>query len=311
MGEKNEPTKDSDALDEQARAHAGDTKGAPASGYMDEYIEEFNEVYADDKAKEALEALLDSLKSVEKQHLYKQEIAEKCENVSLSDLTARSILRRFQGLGLMILITKVSGVKNGEEYVIPISTTLKPILAADGWGLRKEDLDGFPRAQELIQQFAERIGEYNEGLPIESEEAGTPYEAVLKHRLAAKSTGEALDNFDEISVDVDIRADSTEVNSNTTKYSFRIVGRAEGIATPRIDEIKAFLKQEMTKLTKAATQDVEPRCICGTIEEHLQRIEESGEGCTIAGDTHVAEFPEEGTVRFETALQNLEVKTSG
>lgn len=310
MSERDESTSDPDLPNKQPRERTDDTNSASSSDYMDEYIAAFNECYTDEKAEEALNALISSLETANKEHLYKTEIADMCENVTINDLASRKILERLQGFGLMLLITKVRGFRNGEEYVLPISTILKPISESNEWGIRRGDFDGYPQAKRLIQQFAERIGEHDENPPIQADQVDTPHEAVVKHELAVKTTGDALDNFDEISVNVDIDVDSRAVSNNTTKYEFKITGRAEGIAAPSIEEIEDFLKQKMAMWTKAATLEVEPQCPCGTLEGHLQKIEDDGGGCTIMGDSHIVEFTSEDTIKFETTLQNLEPQIS-
>lgn len=308
MSERDESTGDHDSSNKQPRERPNSTNSDSDLDYMNEYIAAFNECYTDEKVKEALEALISSLDPTNKKHLYKQDIVDRCQNVTLSDLSSREILEKLQGFGLMLLITKVRGFRNGEQYVIPVSTILKPISESDQWGIRRVDFDEYPHSKKLVEQFAERIEEHDERPPIQADQADTPHEALLKHELAMKTTGDALDNFDEISVSVNITVDSTAVSNNTTKYEFKITGQAGGIAAPSVEEIEDFLKQKMTIWTKAATQEVESQCRCGTLEEHLQKIEDSGEGCAITRDCHTVEFTSEDTVRFETTLQNLETQ---
>jgi hypothetical protein len=283
-----------------------DTDESQPEDIMDEYIEEFNRLYGEDKAQETLEALLDIVATVESPHVHKKDIADHCDHVTLNNLSSQEILEKFQGLGLIVLITKVNRAKNGEEYIIPVETSLFPIFESSGWGLRRVDFENHDEARKLAEQFAERLKQASEDIPITTDKVPTTYETLLRHRLTEKTASDTLDNLSDITVNVDITIGSESINSNTTRYTFEIDGEATGIVTPRPKELEKFLKQEMVELTKAATDEVIVRCPCDSLEEHLQKIEPSGTGCTTSNEAHTAEFVSEDTVQFNTTLQTLE-----
>lgn len=270
------------------------------------HIKLFNEAYADPKTRQVIDALTAAMNKSSSEHLLKRDIAAECDDLDVKEISGHEILETLQALAIVRLVTKVVGAANNEEYVLPNSRVLQAVCKTMGWGLRAADLEEYPEAEELLKRFAEHYeslsGEPNNGEGSDP----SPHELYLEHQIIRKEGGSSFLSSEDLDVSVDFTVDSRKVNSNTRKYTFEISGEIRGLTTAQNTEIVDFLKQEMMQLARAATHGTEPWCSCQSLEEHLQSIEPSGDGCRPAEDVHHAKFIEEDRAVFKTKLHNLQ-----
>jgi len=281
---------------------------ASGSEPPEKHIELFNEAYADPKTRQVIDALTAATNNSSSEHLFKRDIAAECDDLDVKGISGHEILETLQALAVVRLVTKVVGAANNEEYVLPNARVLQAVCKTMGWGLRAKDLEEYPEAEVLLKRFAEHYESLSGELDDEEVAGPSAHELYLEQQIIRKEGGLSFVSADDLDVSVDFVVESREVNSNTRKYSFEILGEIKGLTTAQTTEIVDFLKQEMMQLTRAATHGTEPWCSCKSLIAHLQSIEPSGDGCRPDADVHHAEFIEEDRVVFETKLHNLQRK---
>lgn len=270
---------------------------------LDKALNYLNELYVDDDSKEVLSALFE-LSEDANVRLRKKDIAEET-SLETGTIHAKDIFEKLQAVAIIELITKVRGAANNEEYVLPRHEVCGVLQSTDNQrGVREVDFEDEEEARALLERFGQRLCalESSDG----DAEVSTPRELYLEYHLENKSAAGSIESMDDIEVSVSVNVQSRDVSSSKRKYSLTVGGSVTGIVGGRTREICSWLSQEIVQRVKAATYDTEVNCTCDSLEEHLQKAEPEGNGCTVSEDTHYVEHTEEDKIEFETELNNLE-----